>query len=171
MAIPKMHSAATLVAFVTMMLASLQAGACIASAPAVQRTHGVLLAGPAAAEPRRLRTMDLASIVLPGGGEDDWRVTLVESRPGTLRLLSAQEWERILASPGAETTTLGDAASAARAQFRLGALRAGEATLRLERVGGRGAHEFRFVVVDRPAPEEVASRRVPHPAGAPVPKC
>lgn len=147
------------------------ANACIASPPAVQRTHSILLAGSSAGAPRHLRQMDLASIVLPAGSEDDWRATLVESRPGTLRLLSPQEWERILGSPGAATTTLGDADRAARAQFRLGALRAGEATLRLERVGGRGTHEFRFVVVDRPPAEPGTTTRTPHAGAGPVPKC
>ena len=105
MAIPARHLAATSVAFLAALAASPQATACIASPPAVQRTHSILLAGSSGGAPRHLRQMDLASIVLPAGSEDDWRATLVESRPGTLRLLSPQEWERILGSPGAATTT------------------------------------------------------------------
>ena len=171
MAIPTRRVAAASFAFLVALVPPIHAQACITSGPAVQRTHSILLAGSTGVEPRRLRTMDLASIVLPGGGEADWRATLVESRPGTLRLLAPQEWERILASPGAATTTLGDEASGARAQFRLGALRAGEATLRLERVGGRGSHEFRFVVAERPVPEPGASPRTPHAGTGPVPKC
>lgn len=122
-------------------LALLQsAGACVMNGPPVDRHHYIALAAknPWTETPasRTLDQRDLVSLALPSGTPDDWQVELSESRQGVLRVLTEEEFSAVLQSPRALSIMLvlpgaDRAALIPTPSLRIGALRPGEATLRL----------------------------------------
>lgn len=114
---------------------------------------------------RTLYARDLISLALPTGAVDDWQVEVTESRKGVIRLLTENEFSAVLGSPRALTIALilpsPDRAALIPTPFvRVGALRPGDATLRVTQRKGKASFTMNFKVeaVDAQQRPPVAER-------------
>ncbi len=152
--------------------------ACIDDGPPLERTHGVYRADSnpwqSKDAPLSLETLDLVSLILPGGSADDWRVEVVESAPRLLRPLSVQELGRILRSTRLRTMDVTidyPLPQSDLPRLHFGMLRPGDAKIRITHIGSGESHEL-FVRIRSRAPM-VREPAAPEPGTAkrPAPLC
>lgn len=107
---------------------------------------------------RTLDPRDLVSLALPSGSTDDWRVEVKESRKGVIRLLTEDEFSAVLRSPRVLTAGFilpgaDRAAVIPTPSVRVGALRPGDATLRVSQRKGKASFTMNFKVEAVDAPQ------------------